>query len=177
MKTHSKEDFLKRIEETNELFKNSTDAVKRVMIAQDCIERILSGFLKPKCGRVIVLPDNGSLQLPIVNRQSVNTELCQVCAKGGLFASYIGRVNNFESTDRITNESDNDAHKKLLEIFDLNQLAIIEFAFEGSQFIGSHINGETFDKVRSFYISYNDDNERLIAICENIIANEGTFKL
>jgi hypothetical protein len=113
-----------------------------------------------------------------VTQTIVNTKTCEVCAKGGLFASYIGRVNNF-SNECLGNEEDNEAHKKLLEVFTLRQLAIIEYAFEGSQYINSvSIPNDMQKKLEGFYDeNFGDDDQRLIKICENIIKNKGTFKL
>ena len=168
-----KNDFLKRIEKTNELFNNSTKAEKRVMIAQDCIDRIKVALLEPQGQRIIRLPDWAN-----VNKENVNNITCVVCAKGGLFASYVGRVNNFDESCAISNSEDNPAHKKLLEIFTLEQLAIIEYAFEGTQYIHSiDISDNLGGALREFYLDYGTDEERLIAICENIIKNNGDFIL
>jgi hypothetical protein len=171
MSTDLKETFLKRIEETNELFNNSSNAEKRVMVAQDCIDRIKAKLLEPQTARIIRLPDFKN-----VNKENVNSVTCEVCAKGGLFASYVGRVNNFDESSYITNSENNPAHKKLLEIFTLKQLAIIEYAFEGQQYINSvYISNSS--ALRFFYQSYETDEKRLIAICENIIKNNGDFVL
>ena len=169
----SKDDFLKRIEKTNELFNNSTPEQKRVMIAQDVIDRINVQLLTASKGRIIYLP-----QYANVNKENVNSLECDVCAKGGLFASYIGRVNNFDESCYISNNLNNPAHEKLLEIFTLEQLAIIEFAFEGMLYIGCvDVDADLEDKIEEFYFQYEDANERLIAICENIIKNNGDFVL
>lgn len=165
--------FLKRIEETNELFNKSTPEKQRVMIAQDCIDRIKAILLIPKRQRIISLPDDIN-----INKENVNSVTCKVCTKGGLLASYVGRVNNFDQSCVINNHSDNAVHKKLLEVFTLEQLAIIEFAFEGSQYIYSvDISDDLGEKLRLFYDDYKTDEERLIAICENIIDNNGDFAL
>jgi hypothetical protein len=165
--------FLKRIEKTNELFNNSSDAEKRVMIAQDCIDRIKAKLLEPQTARIIRLPNWAN-----VNKENVNSITCEVCAKGGLLASYVGRVNSFDESSYIGNGDNNVAHKKLLEIFTLEQLAIIEYAFEGTQYIHSvDISNSLSSGLRLFYQSYETDEERLIAICENIIKNNGDFVL
>jgi hypothetical protein len=165
--------FLKKIERTNELFNNSSNAEKRVMVAQDCIDRIKAELLEPKKDRIIKLPQNA-----YVNKENVNSITCEVCAKGGLLASYVGRVNNYNESCYLGTYEDNVAHKKLLEIFTLKQLAIIEYAFEGKQYIRSvDISSILCSKLDVFYIVYETDEERLIAICENIIRNNGDFVL
>lgn len=163
--------FIKRIEKSNKIFNESTKAEKRVMIAQDCIDRLGCNLLSAYTGSFITY-------IGEVNQEKVNTMTCEVCAKGGLFASYIGRVNNF-SDDCLGNDEDNLAHKKLREIFTLRQLAIIEFAFEGQQYIYSvNIPYDMQVKLEKFFDdNYDDDDQRLIKICENIIKNKGTFKL
>jgi len=173
MNKRLKNAFLKRIEKTNELFNNSSKAEKRVMIAQDCIDRIKATLLEPQTQRLIRLPDFAN-----VNKENVNSITCEVCAKGGLFASYVGRVNNFDESCVISNDEKNPAHTKLLEIFTLEQLAIIEYAFEGTQYIYSiSISDSMCSILESFYRHYVTDKERLIAICENIIKNNGDFVL
>jgi hypothetical protein len=165
--------FLKRIEKTNELFNSSTPEEKRVMIAQDCIDRIKAKLLEPQRARIIRLPNWAN-----VNKENVNSITCEVCAKGGLLASYVGRVNNFDESSYISNNDDNIAHNKLLEIFTLEQLAIIEYAFEGVKYIHSiNVSLNLEGALRDFYRSYETDEERLIAICENIIKNNGDFVL
>lgn len=173
MKSEKKlQQFIKRIEKSNKIFNESTKAEKRVMIAQDCIDRIGCNLLQANTGSFIVY--NGSK----VNQTRVNATTCEVCAKGGLLASYIGRVNNFND-ECLGNDEDNEAHKKLLELFTLRQLAIIEYAFEGSQYIYSvSLTTDMENKLEDFYDeNYKDDDQRLIKICENIIKNKGTFKL
>ena len=173
MNKRLKNAFLKRIEKTNELFNNSTPEQKRVMIAQDVIDRINVQLLQPRVQRIIRLPEYAR-----VNQENVNSLACEVCAKGGLLASYVGRVNNFDEDCQISNHESNVAHQKLLELFTLEQLAIIEYAFEGGQYIHSvDISGNLRTALRMFYDSYLSDEERLIAICENIIKNNGDFVL
>ena len=173
MSKRLKNAFLKRIEETNEVFNNSTPEQKRVMIAQDVIDRINVKLLTANQGRIIYLPEYGN-----VNKENVNSINCEVCAKGGLFAAYVGRVNNFDETCYISNSLVNPAHEKLLEIFTIEQLAIIEFAFEGSLHIHSvDVDDHLYISLKDFYYQYENDDERLIAICENIIKNNGDFVL
>jgi hypothetical protein len=172
MKSEKKlEQFIKKIEKTNKIFNESTKAQKRVMIAQDCIDRLGCKLLSANTGSFITF-------MGLVNQEKVNTKTCEVCAKGGLFVSYIGRVNNF-SDDCLGNDESNEAHKKLLEVFTLRQLAIIEYAFEGTQYIYSvNIPYDLEKKLHKFYDeNYDDDDKRLIKICENIIKNKGTFKI
>lgn len=116
----------------------------------------------------------------LLNNQKIT---CVGCAKGGLFTSFVGRVNNFKR-GKIEDDNDIDGseHVKLLEIFTARQLALIESAFEGSQYLYSYdgksinLKEDEYDRAIQYYDNYSDENQRLIAICENIVENKGTFK-
>jgi len=203
-----------RIETENKLFKLMTKDEKKVVIATDCLIRIQANQLIPYCGMFI----NNS-QVLQATEQPIQSQLntpemeiqCEGCAKGSLFLSLIGRVNQFNPSDL---EAGNDIydvqHKKLLEIFTERELAYIELAFEGDQYIKENVDKtepivftqEEITKARQFYSDkggqhwgsieddsfssifdenndyYEEENQgRLIAICENIIENKGQFIL
>lgn len=185
----------KRIEESNQAFEKASKAEKRVMIAQDCIERIKMSQLSALQGYVVTdgiynAENNEILDLSIKDVlssiiQFEGVSICNTCAKGGLFMSYVGRVNDFIFCDVENNTGHNSlAMKKLREIFSEKQLILIEAAFEGSQIVNRLSSGENYylspsqkEKVEDFWNKHESDNNRLIAICENIITNKGTFKL
>jgi hypothetical protein len=178
--------FIAKIEAENELFNSMSKAEKRVRIAEDCIERIKLKMFEPNEGVFIGYDTTMVLQTKENLKEMVNTSIqCSACAKGGLFLTYVGRVNKFKSCDIYgSNDSSNREHRKLLEIFTMNQLALIEFAFEGSQHIWGNLNGEAIKftdlmemKIIEFYEKYKDSTDRMIAICENIIKNKGIFKI
>ncbi len=180
MKQELVETLIKNIEASNEVFNKATKAEKRVMIAQDCIARINVKLLFPNRGSLI---KSESLS---VNKETLNSVECQVCAKGGLFASYVGRVNNFDARTSICgwNSPKNDLHRKLSEIFTYKQLSLIEMAFEGRKYLyldnkGNDISfdNKTYIKAESYRNSFESADECLIEICENIIRNKGTFKI
>ena len=182
-----------QIEADNELCKSMTEAEKRVVIAHDCIIRIHAEQFKPCRNKFFAnLEDfksydddsnTKSIKETINNSEIVPT--CEVCAKGGLFLSIIGRVNNFTFGEVWgDNDIDSDEHAELLNFFSARQLALIELAFEGEQYIDYDEDGEPIDfstkkenKAIKFYDSYEKSNNRLIAICENIINNNGEFVL
>lgn len=177
----SKENFLKKIQETNEIFNNSTPEQKRVMIAKDVIERLELRMLVAWKGCIIKALES-SVGTPIdvpINQHNVNNLTCEVCAKGGLLASYVGRVNNYDFIRSHNNFDSNPEHRKLLEVFSIEQLALIEAAFEGCFYLENvKFKDDDLMKALSFFNAYAyDANERLIAICENIIKNNGEFVL
>jgi hypothetical protein len=167
-----------------------TEAEKRVVIAHDCIIRIHAEQIKAHPNQFFAnLEDfkdfNGSdsIKESINNCEAVPT--CEVCAKGGLFLSIVGRVNNFTFEEIWgDNDLDSDEHTELLNYFSARQLAYIELAFEDDQHLDYDEDGEPIDftdeefsKAHIFYESLENPNDRLIVICENIINNNGEFIL
>lgn len=191
------EALVKQIENENETFEALTIEEKRVVIAQDCIARIKLNQLNAKRGRFIDdgdlnvvrgknynddLLDNNDIEVCSVKEKFNTLPTCSACAKGSLFLTYVGRVNSFNTNEfnlSNNNETTDNAHKKLLEIFSLEQLALIETAFEGIQFIDEDFAGNLIEiphsKVIKFNKKYEIPNDRMIAICKNIIKNNGTF--
>lgn len=191
--------FIEAIEASNEIFDKMSPAEKRVAIAQDCIERIRLGQLEPERGRFISdytlnllkgkhgfdsLQKNNNGKVYPVKKQLNSLPSCSACAKGSLFLSYVGRVNSFNSDEfSIANDNNmnDNAHAKLLELFSLEQLALIEYAFEGTQYIDADFQGNEFDfddkytKIQKFHNHYQNETNRMIGICKNIIKNNGEF--
>lgn len=181
-----------RIKRENAKFKKMTNAEKRVVIAKDCIKRIRFEQIIPDKG---VLIDRGTCSLEGSISETVNYNedfYCDGCAKGGLFISYIGRVNdfNFQEIGNYGHEHDSNPMQKLLEIFSEDQLSLIEAAFEDGQVINYYANGNKIDvgigfdthtlmmeRAEDFSHGFEYAEYRLIAICENIIENKGTFKI
>jgi hypothetical protein len=187
----------KRIEKNNEIFNRMSNAKKRVVIAKDVLDRIAIGQLKSYCGAIVqdVKLYKGRDIKDALNNDSDFT--CSVCAKGAMLMGYVGRVNQMKFDNIVnSNYGDSKVHQKLAEIFTLEQLALIELAFEGVQYLNSNvenfitaddediiINAEDTKAGLAFYNKYKTSdyklyelNNRLIAICKNIIENKGTFK-
>lgn len=181
MKTDLVSKLINNIEASNDVFNKATKAEKRVMIAKDCIARIKVELLIPNRGSVI------KSEAMNVNKEMLNSVECQVCAKGGLFASYVGRVNNFDRRTSIVcgwNTPIDELHTKLNEIFTYKQLSLIECAFEGRKYLDRDNKGnfiifynKTLNKAENYRDRFENSKECLIEICENIIRNKGIFKL
>lgn len=187
--------FVQSIEESNDIFNASTKAEKRVAIAKDCIARIELGQFTAQRGRFCNIDaDNDGFLADGFHLRKTKTSIkktlndnrirCRVCAKGSMFMSYIGRVNDM-GFDKMSSggthnlEYHNPPMTKLLEIFSKNQLDLMEYAFEGTGdylWMSSIFTQRNRKQCKSFYKRYENSNERLIAICENIIKNKGTFK-
>lgn len=189
--------LIKKIEQDNQTFKNATPAEKRIIVAQDCIQRINANQILPRGSGSVFVDDTkfddcdaeSSLQTVLNTCDKDSIIQCEACGKGGLFLSYVGRANEFETKNlNYGNEVTDAHHVKLLELFSLEQLSLIEAAFEGTQMIGDGSNDvyvdldayaddiDDYNKSFSKYIDkYPDDKKRLIAICKNIIENKGEF--
>lgn len=175
-----------KIEAENELFNSMSKAEKRVKIAEDCLERIKQKTYTPRTGSFIWYETRDVFKALNEDIQSsVNSSVqCQACAKGGLFLSYVGRVNNFNACDlEDRNRIFDNEHTKLLEVFTARQLSLIEYAFENEQHLRRDINDNEISfkqnviaKAKKYYYDYKESTPRMVAICENIIKNKGTFR-
>jgi hypothetical protein len=184
------------IEQSNELFNSMTIEEKKMQIAKDCIKRIEIGQLEPLQGAIIstkainTFRAKKTLSVKEIINDDTMLPTCQVCAKGGLFLAYVGRVNEFSTlsltldTRNEYNTVNDDEHKKLLQLFTARELAHIEFAFEGRQCLrydteSKPINFDTLEikRILNFKSKYFNPEIRLVEICKNIIRNKGTFKL
>lgn len=160
------EQLNKRIEKSNEKFASMTPAQKRVEIAYDCMARLSVGQLTGNQGNICRFETKesdswGDRKEIDVNQKDNIQELlkkgieCSVCAKGGLLMSYVGRVNEFK-VGNLSNTQYHDGnlddveyntvtdgeHTKLLELFDVHQLALIETVFEDEQCLRKDAEGK-----------------------------------
>ena len=174
------------INRTNKEFKSLPSNEKMVWIAKDVLLRVERENLIPKQGSILEhiqhptskaciflddIPEDTSI------KEIVNNNACEVCLKGALFCAYIGRVNKmkWKEMDWATHIESN-FHKKLLEITTPLQLDLIETAFEGTSYL-KIISDSEYNKAYDFYDKYEyySHKDRLTAIMENIIENNGVF--
>lgn len=177
-------------------FKNLTKAEKRVAIAKDAIDQLLSENYQCKKGVYlhIKLPDikhGESLQPYLLNEK----QKCEVCAVGALLASTI-RLSNGKYFNTDINRDSNiwqmnftknscyvspvqEESNPLLDYFTIYQLALMEVAFEGElEALSDEVDNpyeKEFGKAKEFYFRYTSTKKRFIAIMQNIIDNKGTF--
>jgi wyosine [tRNA(Phe)-imidazoG37] synthetase (radical SAM superfamily) len=133
--------FFFKIEKSNEEFFNSSKPEKRVRIAKDVLKRIEFDNLVPTTGHYIMTQTIIDIhnKNPLLSlKDIINSDIsCEVCAKGAMFCAYIGRVNDFPAYN-VTNWNNrlgNKLNYKILEIFTPKQLALIETAFEGKNWM------------------------------------------
>jgi hypothetical protein len=112
---------------------------------------------------------------------------CRVCAKGALLicglthidlqAGVVGGVTNFgDLDDKINND---EQVKTILKEFGFaeEQSDLIEYAFMGENWGGDtwDIDSDERDIAKLYEQKFSDPSDRLIAIMENIVNNDGTF--
>ena len=202
MKNRTLQELNEQIKKDNEVFLASSNAEKRVAIAQDCLARIAFQQFKPHTGSICKFTFNNSTKKDGLKNLLDKGESCHVCAKGGLLVAYVGRVNELKVKDLSGhyydnpvddfNSLDTNEHRKLLEIFDGHQLALIETVFEDNQYLTIDENNNEInldmDAIEEYrtkilldwstgIIDLKFETFLLNDICENIIANKGTFVL
>lgn len=174
-------------------FDKLSPAKKRIAVARDVLDRIELGQLTPNAGLFCKMLAGERTNLKIHQQLESTTFKCEVCAKGGLFLSYIGIVNNYPITiGRLSQEGGEHIYSEpmevLSEIFSKKQLAYIETAFEEHYYYwnvdltaGEMSMCENFcnDLQRQYVnnkINHIQFSEKKIKrILKNIIANNGTF--
>lgn len=170
-----KKEYIKTI--SKKAFDKLSKKEKRIRVAQDVIDRISLSQLTPRAGNFCIFNE---IPLEVEKEEKLSERLkslelkCTVCAKGGLFLSYIGIVNNYNTSPLATNlygESiQSDEMKQLMEVFDAKQLAMIETAFERSYFSwNAPLSYYEIQDCKDFGYRFDNSSQRLIGICENII--------
>lgn len=185
--------------------KKLTRAQKAVAIAKDVCKRLkiqklnvkrANGYVHRKSGFRFTFEKSLQEQIDAVESQ------CQVCALGGMFLSYVRLFNNVDITYDMRNFSP--IADKLGKVFSHKTLALIEGVFERRivngqcisnrflKYIDSDIEEEYEGRVRSYHDNIVEDAKNktncvlskkekseavLLAICKNIIRNNGKFIL
>ncbi len=159
---------------------------KRIEIAKDALKHLKAGRIAPWKGAVMVLPQAPEGHYFEVELQPVLKELakkgreCLVCQRGALLYAHVYKNDNFclpginsnsfgsFVSDTTTRDTD---HTLLLQFFSEDQLSMMERAFEGE------ISGKTHPECIAFYKKYESPRNRMKAILNNIIKNNGTFTI
>jgi hypothetical protein len=188
-------DVAAEVARRNKLFAKASPAGKRVLIAEDIIAQIKAKRFKPKSG-VWVQPTNAKhtadIELDLTfNGTAPVRELflekkipaCECCALGAMFMSCT-LYNNKTTVNDFTNEVILDFEETvetgtfkngLTRFFSRPQLKLIEAAFEGGYGAFRSSNAKTMASLVKWEEKLPDDQKRLVAIMNNIIANGGTF--
>lgn len=161
--------MLRKISERNAEFLSMDDAARRVAIAWDVIGQVNGGHLRAKAGTFVHRYRRFGEVKPV----------CEVCALGAVAVSlFNGEVGG--GSGRMIRWA-------LVEYFSVEQLALIESAFEGwdgSVAIDAYVDYSGFQPhevaaVEGVDFSLDgpadDDRTRLLRIMWNIVRNRGTF--
>ena len=189
-----------KVKNFNKLPKNK----KAILVVKDVLEQIRIGRYIPTNGRYLddQLMKISSSEDIQSNFEKINN--CEACALGTMLLSCTHLGNKLTFGDiKMRNLGGNNSNKIkefFLSIFDAKQLLLIETAFEsysgylpeaddenydfiyneiytkyGSDILGEKLTREECNDCNEFYLKYSEDKERLIAICNNIINNNGIF--
>lgn len=182
------------VQKRNSEFKAMTPSQKRVAIAKDVIKHLRSEKINTTFDHRKIYAGNGYLAIPIeeaprkndVGRQwqSVlrGVETCSVCAKGAVFVATMLRFNNCKVDRPLAGEDRNgqigssEMTRHLRGYFSKQQLDLIESAYEACAVNDTRAEDDAVAFGQQFASTLADRSDRLIAIMQNIIKNNGTFK-
>lgn len=164
---------------------------QRIIVARDVIAQLKAEkYNAAHCYLDITFKDGAKVKESDQLQCSMSkVASCDVCAKGAIFLSTVRKSDNFQIGDASVNtDYDSDRiigicldHDEVVEtasnVFSERQLDLIECAFEQSHVLseGSDLPSDVVDAAVTFGSDYCLDSVRLIAICQNIIDNEGIF--
>lgn len=173
------------------------DKIKQVAIAKDIIAQVKAAKL---FAEEQTFCDFKFIQKENIQLQAILPASCSACAVGSAFLSAVRLFNNFMVNDLRENElslgyrfsdplairltNDAKAFSYLNGYFSQEQLLLIEHAFElgngcihndDQSLIDEMENDPLFDLAKSFGYQFEDPTDRLLAIWENVIANDGSF--
>ena len=175
--------------------KQLTKAERRIAICKDALAQLRLGKYKADTGTYVDFfdvdlsgaDDSNKLDLSMSaqdfllgKRGRKESKECRVCAKGAIFVSLVRKENKVPLCKL---EDDNVRENKTEALFGAAHLDLIEEAFEG--WASKHENMGSYDynpdlgyKIRTFrHDMFPNDKDRLVAILENMVENDGMFKL
>jgi len=137
----NKQNIKKIIEDRVNTFESSTPQQQRILIASDVIQRIKSHHYEATCGDWVEVidysgPEDGNLREELAK----DNVICDVCALGGVMLSCVSFVNNvfidhsgfyieeLQFIDII--EDSSNSGNQIFNYFSIQQLAMIEIAYE-----------------------------------------------
>ena len=178
-------------------FEKFSKKEKRVSICKDVIAQVKAKRLLLNVGSILKKDESylNYIRLKDSNdscKNILNDLTCTVCAKGAIMLGYIDKHNNFSINSLESAHYRLNHHKypeDLIEIFGRKLLDDIEMSFEET-FFQWHIDNYSYDtlslrdlnttpalsekaKMITVFTKYKNDNERIIAIMQNIIDNKG----
>lgn len=139
-------------------------------ICQDIIDSTLAKQFIPARGKLIRGLSNLLENFSGTPQEFCATVQCECCAKGALVIKWIEKFNNISRDEFLNFDYTSDGlPKDLVKLFGTRLLDEIEVAFELSFFSWADILLDRFYQLESQYSLYKNEDERLIAIMQDII--------
>lgn len=175
------------MKQTTKSFEELTIQEQKMRIVEDAIIQIKNKNFHPANGYGYLRINFEHQEKNISLKDILGTVdgRCTCCAKGAIFAACVINVNEVKSWDLYNDEQFQ--KKKLKTWFGPLELDTIETAFEGDVIEDStsslsmtcpesyrHYNSEIANRAIEFGLKYNEPEERLLAILDNILEN-GSF--
>ena len=166
-----------------------TKEEKRITTIKDTLAQLASKTIVLQAGAGYlssILKGELILEQDHVNVKDVLPQItCQVCLKGALFFGHVSRHNNC-FTNRYGFEIEEvDTKERLISVFSVLQLDMVEAAFECSVITDDTDQLETFaegakitelgEKCVKFGKRFKNDTNRFKAIMNNMLENKGIF--
>lgn len=171
---------LAAIAKRNALFTSATKPEQRVMIAKDVLARLAAKQYRPKSSTWVGIPrnrveDGQSLQHYVADKGS-----CQVCALGGVMASYAFFANDIRIRDCGDGTGVNFGENRdlLTGVFGMDTMREIEHVFErgtGNLDLPCGISDKRRSLLGAFSRRHRSDRALFKAIFTNIVKNGGDF--
>lgn len=148
-----------------------TPAEARVLVAKDVLKAIEAEEMTAQPGTYASLLWVESMEELNAEpgddlRKVIGRKPCQVCAVGAAAIGIVRRFNGVQVRGTYEEPWGGDAHSIANRLFPIEMRAEMEAAFEGD---------ETREAAFQLGAKHVDDNERLKAIFQNIIDNDGDF--
>lgn len=163
-------------------FKELSINLQKKRIIQDAILQIKTGVVIPAHAGYV---NFGSREFDTKSFQKIlecQKNVCEVCAKGSIFTSYVLNLNKV-TIDDVNRYGESFQKKKLLTWFTHKELDMIEAAYEKTIVCdeSDSLKNETYEvtelgkKCIRFGKRFKKPKNRLLGILKNILANK-TFK-
>jgi hypothetical protein len=166
-------------------FSKLSKSEKRIVILKDALKHLRAERIHADGGFVMRVDDTNYTELQSCDLQSlIKARKCTVCQRGALLFAMVYRSDNFivdlTKTKLGSNGSFGGYHgdDKLIDpflekLFSVDQLKLMETAFEGSYW---HFGLGSSDSARAFGGRFHNNQDRMEAILKNAIKNKGIFK-
>lgn len=144
---------------------------KRCAVAEDVIRHVHAGNYRSAEASYVDDIFGAMESVSFGNRPS-----CKVCQRGGMFLSTMRLMglNRVEFRTSLV-EKYNGEYDTTMKLWSREELANIEAAFEG-YYKGLRLDGYRVETDgEAWEKAYTNKNARMVAICQNILRNNGTF--